>query len=280
MGTSLRTESVVVMTSACLLQHADIANPAPGLVAGQTYNVFVKALDAVGRWSEIGASDGITVVATVERIGDAKALEDGTPVAFVGKYVSANLATGSNTDGVIQEPDRASGIAVDQMEHPVGTVVSVAGVITTQNQIRTITDTVAIATAAASPETTPVPLRIRADKMGGEALNTKTAGITGGVGLNNVGLLVTVQGKVTEFLGTDTRIGFLLDDTSVQLDGTPLLLQVSSGLTVDLSGLEVGDLVRVTGISTLEENLLADETVVVIPTLRVRGEPGDVTLLN
>jgi hypothetical protein len=55
---------------------------------------------------------------------------------------------------------------------------------------------------------------------------------------------------------------------------------VSSGLTVDLSGLEVGDLVRVTGISTLEENLLADETVVVIPTLRVRGEPGDVTLLN
>ena len=116
--------------------------------------------------------------------------------------------------------------------------------------------------------------------MGGEALNTKTAGITGGVGLNNVGLLVTVQGKVTEFLGTDTRIGFLLDDTSVQLDGTPLLLQVSSGLTVDLSGLEVGDMVRVTGISTLEENLLADETVVVIPTLRVRGEPGDVTLLN
>ncbi len=279
-GTSSSTQDVVGWTSAGLLQQADIAIPAPGLVAGQTYYVFVKALDAVGRWSEIGASDGITVVATVERIGDAKALEDGTPVAFAGKYVSANLATGSNTDGVIQEPDRASGIAVDQMEHPVGTVVSVAGVITTQNQIRTITDTVAIATAAASPETTPVPLRIRADKMGGEALNTKTAGITGGVGLNNVGLLVTVQGKVTEFLGTDTRIGFLLDDTSVKLDGTPLLLQVSSGLTVDLSGLEVGDLVRVTGISTLEENLLADETVVVIPTLRVRGEPGDVTLLN
>jgi hypothetical protein len=279
-GTSSSTQDAVGWTSAALEQQACIAIPAPGLVAGQTYYVFVKARDAVGRWSEVGVSDGITVVAPSGRIGEVKALEDGTPVALVGKYVSANFATGSATNGVIQEPDRSSGIAVDMMSQPVGTVASVAGILTTQNHVRTITETVVLPVTDATPATTPVPLRFRANRMGGEALNPRTAGITGGVGLNNVGLLVTVQGRVAEFIGEEPRIGFLLDDDSTDYQGNPILLQVSSGLSVDLSGLEIGDMVRVTGISTLEENLLADETVMVIPTLRARGEAGDIVLLD
>lgn len=281
-GTSNSTQDVVGWTSAGVALNADIAVPAPGLQAGQTYYVFVKAGDAVGRWSDPGVSDGITVVASGPSIGEAKDLGDGTPVAFVGKYVSANLASGggSSSGGLIQEPDRSSGIALDGMDHPVGTVVNVAGVISTQNQMRVLTGAVVLPTAGASPDTTPVPLGIQADTLGGSALNTKTAGITGGIGLNNVGLLVTLKGRVAEFIGTDPRIGFLLDDGCVKDDGSPLLVQVSTGLSIDISALEVGDLVAVVGISTLLENLLADETVVVVPSLRARGEAGDVIVLN
>jgi hypothetical protein len=61
-----------------------------------------------------------------------------------------------------------------------------------------------------APEDTVEAFLLNAKAVGGEPFGSYTPGITSGSGLNNVGLLVVVAGKVTAL----TSDGFYLDDGS------------------------------------------------------------------
>ncbi len=86
----------------------------------------------------------------------------------------------------------------------------------------------------------PKPLIIGNTALGGADLNAHTPGVTGGVGPNNVGLLVTAYGKVTA--AGDTF--FYIDDGGSS---------AGSGVRIETApaGLAVGDVVAVTGMSSV-----------------------------
>lgn len=73
-----------------------------------------------------------------------------------------------------------------------------------------------LSAAAMAAEVAPLAVSNRA--LGGGALNQYTPGVAGGVGLNNIGLLVKTSGKVT---AVDTANScFYIDDGTGLLDGS------------------------------------------------------------
>ena len=73
-----------------------------------------------------------------------------------------------------------------------------------------------------------VPLLLNTKSLGGEPFGSYTPGVTSASGLNNVGLLVTVAGKVTEVVGD----GFYLDDGfGLQDDSANKGIKVWTGAT-------------------------------------------------
>lgn len=78
--------------------------------------------------------------------------------------------------------------------------------------------------------------------VGGDALNAFTPGVTNGKGTNNIGLLISEWGKVT-----DVQTGyFTISDGS----GPDLKVSLPSGVTV--TGLAISKYVLVTGISSVD----------------------------
>lgn len=108
--------------------------------------------------------------------------------------------------------------------------------------------------AAAAAADTVAPLGLRNISIGGSDLNAFTRGIDGGIGPNNVGLLVRTWGLVT--LVDDTNHLFYVDDGSGAIDYTT----IGSGVRVSYDGLATGNTftpptagqyVGITGISSL-----------------------------
>lgn len=99
----------------------------------------------------------------------------------------------------------------------------------------------------------PAPLGVTSRSIGGGALNQYTPGVFEGSGLNNIGLLVRMWGKVT-YKNTDDKY-FYIDDGYGRLDGSGHV-----GVRVSYDNLalgesfsppdQVGDFVAVTGISS------------------------------
>ncbi len=204
------------------------------LVAGRTYQVWVKAVDNFGWETQPVASAGVTA-ALLEpvRIGEAKASADGEAVLLEGKVVSAVFAD----HFYVQEEDRSSGLRVEgSAPGAAGSRVSLRGVMGTSAGERVLLD----AESAGAPVAgaVPAPLWLKGRDVGGSALNALTPGVAEGVGLHNIGLYVRVFGVVTQVSGT----GFRVSDGSV--DG---------GVWVESGSLErpgVGEFVVVSGISS------------------------------
>ena len=106
-----------------------------------------------------------------------------------------------------------------------------------------------------------VPL-LRTSALGGGALNAYTIGVTGGIGVNNIGLLVSVAGKITH---DDTGFAYV-DDGSLVQDGSGWI-----GVRVDKTGLTAafteGKQCVITGVSSILKQGEA-----YIPVLRPRGD--------
>lgn len=215
---------------------------------GQVYYVLVKAKNGAGLWSEIGVSDGITVVQnTPMTIGDAKLLPNGATVGLNYKVVTAVFADCF----YIEEESKAAGIRVTPIEMPegisAGKLINVGGTMQTIGSERHING--ATATIGASCPIESLLLINRA--VGGEPWNYNEvtgagqAGIDGACGLNNIGLLICTTGRVTYVEGTD----FWLDDGSQVTGGTGY-----EGIRVSAIGFanfpSVNDYVKVTGISS------------------------------
>ncbi|MBP6963901.1 MAG: GerMN domain-containing protein, partial [Armatimonadetes bacterium] len=143
-------------------------------------------------------------------IAQAKALSDGQQVALAAKTVTANFG------GTIyvEEADGSSGIRVEASGPAVGNSADVAGVIQTNaNGERYVAGATAVSAGAGVMPFVPM---MSAKHLGGGALNAYTIGVTGGIGVNNIGLLVSVAGKITH---DDTGFAYV-DDGSLVQDGS------------------------------------------------------------
>ncbi|MDO8682108.1 MAG: glycoside hydrolase family 9 protein [Armatimonadota bacterium] len=171
----------------------DVSATELSLVENQTYYFSAMAGNAYGTWGPSTNSNGIST-ATGVNIQQAKALNDGQIRAIRDKVVSAAFSGYF----YIQEQDKPFGImAVSSATVSPGQLVDVAGPIGGADSERFIYLTGNAVNFASGPGSPP-PIAIGNSALGGVALNDKTPGITGGVGLNNIGLLVRTGGRVTE----------------------------------------------------------------------------------
>jgi len=190
----------------------------------------------------------------VGSIASAKQMSDGIGVALPPAVVTAgnNQLLGKF---YVQDVMRTSGILVelpsdsDVLVHP-GDVVRVFGPLGTSadGERRITSPVVLIESVGGQP---PEPIEMCQKDLGGEAGGPNVPGVTNGLGVNNIGLLVRTSGRV---VGVDqTNQYFYLDDGSGCSDGSEY-----EGIRVYYGGLapgntitapSVGDHVRVTGIS-------------------------------
>jgi subtilisin family serine protease len=235
---------------------------------GQAYFCRVRASDNAGLvslWA--GDENGITVVENPDiSISQAKLLPlvpAAQSVGICGKIVSGAFSDGPNSFIYIQEPDRSSGIRVDlksQVWLPVGEVCQVGGTldVSPDGEKRIINATI-FGEGGASIS----PLFMTNRSLGGGDWNwnptTRTGqmGVSGGVGLSNIGLLVRVSGTVVSieeprhvyyiYDGSFDGVVKVIDNTwpFVSVGDYVTISGVSSCYYIDVSQGIVGRLIRV-----------------------------------
>ncbi len=176
-----------------------------------TYTVRLTATSSGGSST---ATTTFSILTT--RLAQIKASPNGTSVTLTGKVVSAGKPEFS-TYMYVQEPDRTSGIRVNlgtvQTDSIIGSLVTVTGTLGLSNGERLVNNP-AVTTTGTTTEPKPISMPNRS--IGGSTLNGYTPGVTAGIGLNNIGLLVTTWGRV-KAIGSDY---FYMDDGSALDDGS------------------------------------------------------------
>lgn len=212
-----------------------------GLTPGVTYYYSAFAYDQQPAYSS-GAHAAGTPGSM--RCIDAKLKPDGAAADLRGKVVTAAFPS----DGAIyiSEPDGSSAIRVlTTTSVSPGQRVDVTGQVQTrvlsgQPSERQIAS--ATVTALSAGSELP-PINMNTLEVGGEAVGALLPGVIGGVGLNNMGLLVRVTGRVT----TKISSSFWLDDGGGVVD--PL---GQAGILVKCPDIHApvipGDIVSVTGV--------------------------------
>lgn len=215
--------------------NASIGQSTAGFVSNSSF------LHWIGFWS--GDIPSPTVAQTA---GAAKKLADGTFVSVAGKIASSS-ATDFTAYFYLQEPDRSSGLRVATPASAVaglarGSVVNVIGTMaTTASGEREIVGPLVIIASSTTP---PAPLTMANKSIGGGNLGTPPLGqygVTGGYGVNNVGLLVRTFGQVVSADATTVTI----DDGS----GTPVRVNTSTLASQPA----VGTYIIVVGVSSLDQ---------------------------
>ncbi len=206
----------------------------------------VRATAYDGSRRVYSAEATLTVLVVPAPIGQVKAKADGAEV----KLKNPVVVTKSDSGGFwAQEKDRSSGIRIiSSLNPPVNTLVSnVEGVMRTDPETgERVLDASEKPITIGSPFTA-VPLGVNNRAAGGSR-------VTGGAGVPNDGLLVTVWGKVT---GVDfsSPLSFYLDDGSGVVNDTPtdFIPTAVAGIKVltEAAFPSIGDYYRVTGISRL-----------------------------
>lgn len=223
-------------------------------------------------------------------VADAKLLSDANGVKLAGKVVTRQMMQTVfepgpqmlTTTGVfyIQDPDVPNGIKVllpPDYTVDEGDTVSIAGQITSDRVQTTIAGVtpvgytrfermITVSEMTTSPGATiPDPLYVGGKSVGGATMGPQL-GVVGGVGLNNVGLLVTVVGSL-KGSGMDMagNFYFLIDDGSgyqIPSEPSPGIKVIGSAPT----GVE-GTMIRVTGVIGADVDY---DGTSVIPVIRMR----------
>lgn len=214
-----------------------------GVTNGVTYYYTAFAHDSGGHYS---SGFNASAQPHAAQTSELKRLPDNTPVDMSGKVVSA-VFPGSAAI-YVQDPDRSSGIRVAcpvAASYVPGDIVTVSGTMGTRSvsgapSERQINSTTPVKTGTGPA---PVPLQMGLLDVGGEEIPPYIAGVTGAVGLNNIGLLVRLTGRVLSTISSY----LYLDDGSGLVDpgGTPGMLVAAPSAQM---GVVAGDLVSVTGI--------------------------------
>ncbi|MEN6356718.1 MAG: S8 family serine peptidase [Armatimonadota bacterium] len=196
------------------------------------------------------------------KIGDLAAKPSGTLVK-VDNAVITSGSTQLSDRMYIEQDNRASAIMLPFTTIPAGysegNIVRVIGTLMTQNGERTIQG----ASLSKTGSRTPLkPFLMQTKAVGGGRLGLKP-GVSNGVGLNNISLLISICGKVTATGWTY----FYVDDGSHLEDGSGFagLKVICGSLTKPTKNSHV----RVTGISSIEK---PDGLEVYVPVVRVREQ--------
>jgi len=175
------------------------------LATGSTYYISARAVNGENLTSAPMTSSGVRIARAVSGVQEAKGRPDGDAIALPALKVSARFAD----KFYIESDNRVSGIRVES-----GTVVSPGQAVTVCG-IMGLAD--GCERAILSPKvvaggsgTAVKPLFLTGSAIGGTRFSSTTPGITDGVGLYNIGLLVRVTGAV----GDIAPDGFYLDDGS------------------------------------------------------------------
>lgn len=203
---------------------------------GKKYRCLVSG--ECGDESSIDAT--LTVDAADISIGAAKMLPDTTSVVMLAKAVTLS---GSGFF-YVQEDDRTSGIRVHKSAHGLqaGDRADISGATSTNSQGERFIEASYVEKNGAGDIS---PLFMNNAVLGGgdwyynPATGAGQRGVAAGIGLNNIGLLVRVQGEVVETDGGVLRIK----------DGSASA--ISATLPTGVSSPGIGDVVVVTGISSL-----------------------------
>jgi uncharacterized lipoprotein YddW (UPF0748 family) len=215
----------------------------------------------VGTYSDTGDTSSMAIIADAVKlvykgsteppiaptIAEAKNLPDDTVVILLDKVVSAGF--GDRFYICETKEDQVSGIRVNGDAPPEGNSVDLSAVLDTLNGERVLT------LPSVQPEDgpgVPRPIFMPNKWVGGGGLNAFTGGVTDGAGVNNLGLLIVLFGKVTQ-IGN----GYLyVNDGSDLRDGTLTGQEENVGIRVicDPSGYQAGDVLEVTGTSSCFES--------------------------
>lgn len=207
------------------------------LQVGDTFYVNVRATNGSGLVSEVLYSSGTTVALPVASAGEARSLPDGAVVAIPGQRVTAAFG------GFFYAGARGSGIRVESAEAvSVDHAITVYGVLTLADGCERALTSAYLVKGEALEGDIAASTTIR--DLGGSALNAFTPGVTGASGLNNVGLLVRIAGRVTHIADD----GFYCDDGSEASDGSGVVGVRVRANSEQLPSL--GSMVTVTGISS------------------------------
>lgn len=209
------------------------------LQMGGVYYITVKAKNATGTWSE-ASSNGIRV-AIPDTIGFALKNPDEVELLLTHVIVTAIFPDVS----YIEDADRAAGIGIVGLPPEIkeNDELTVTGELHTNDMVRTWQ--AEECTVTGSYPLKPVYVSNRYLGGAGTALRP---GPKNGLGANNVGLLVTSSGKVTEMGDGYVRI----DDGSIACSDSGEC-QVKAQVAGLPPTLKVGSYVLATGISSLEK---------------------------
>lgn len=220
------------------------------LVNGQTYYILLKSRNGANIVSNQATSDGIKVAKGVAGVGKAKAEADGKMVALDDRIVTANLSDCM----YVEDPDRSAGVKVAATGVAEGTMVDVAGFLSTVNGERQISG-YAIIPGEAGHDLGSYWLANRDLFCTGTTMYTPlyTPPSMPGAGLSNIGMLVTTSGKVM-----DSGTGYF-----TLRDGMPKNVAVKVTVPSGVTPPTTNQFVVVTGINTVEAGTLS-------PVVRVR----------
>jgi len=196
---------------------ADLPLPVDPLT-GRKWARFVRVTadrrddDGFALEGEVDAFARVSAARAQVSVGAAKLLPDGARVDLEPAVVSAGTyETGPFC--YVLAPDRSAGIRVTGRVEPRGRLVSLTGVMDTEDGERVLRAT---SRKVLGDAAVPAPIALRASLAGGGAFHHDPStgagqeGVEGGTGLNTVGLAARVHGRVTA--SDAQRETFTLDD--------------------------------------------------------------------
>ncbi|MGI6295664.1 MAG: S8 family serine peptidase [Armatimonadota bacterium] len=211
----------------------------------------LRYLNAISGMTSDGG-DFFAVPQKISSAGVVKTLADSSPVTLEGLVVTAGAPRYTNFF-YVESPDRTSGIRVIKQQHglQVGSKVNVYGALATlpSGERAIVNPSVDVVGTGAV-----VPVGMSSRQLGGSnwlydpISGAGQVGIFGSIGLNNIGMLVTIWGKVTHSNLWDDY--FYIDDGGASTSGSD-----PRGVRIEAAGLEIpeyGCYVSVTGISSCE----------------------------
>jgi uncharacterized protein (TIGR03790 family) len=209
-------------------------------------------------------------VSNLVSISDAYHSPDGQGVRITEKVVTAGTLEMGGGEFYVEDHTRAGGIRIVSSQIlEEGDVVSIVGDLVTENGERSVAATEVQTDEHLLTRLAPVQMQNRA--VGGGDVNDQTRGITGAVGLRNLGLLIKTWGRVTYVGGVDEPF-FYIDDGSRLVDGSGHV-----GIKILSRGIpkpEIGRWVSVLGVSSCEQR---DTSVVRVVKLR---RPTDIKYIG
>jgi hypothetical protein len=218
-----------------------------GLTNGQRYYYAAFAYDADNHYSAAAQTVGIP---TPNDCASVKQLPNGWIVDLYSRVVTADFAY---TDGCIyiMDPDRSSGIrvATTQLGFVPGDIVNVTGKVNTRvlngYPAERVIEEATVTKVSSGPA--PLPVAMSCRSVGGGPAGPMVPGVKNGVGLNNIGLLVRIAGKITYKAGD-----YLYVDDGSNVENLYGTSTPKTGVMVKCPGwtsdYNVGDIIGVTGI--------------------------------